>query len=306
MRLSTLALASALTASAAWAQSSTATYRVTFESTWSQSSHPIDWPGASAHYSPLVGGAHQTAGTMWSAGGIATPGMEQMAETGGTSVLRSELNAVSPGEVSEVFTGPALASSPGSVSMEITVDADHPLVSLVTMVAPSPDWFLGVDSYDLLGDDGWTQDATADLQVWDAGTDSGASYASPNSDTMPREPIAISDAAPFASETVLGTFRFELLSVVDSDPAPRAFSLGQVAPQPTRGRARLAVTMEQAADVSVRIVDVLGREVARRDARLGAGVQHVELPSAALAAGTYVVRITAGDASETRRLTVAR
>ena len=301
-----LLLLLAVGAAPAWAQSA-ATYRVTLESTWSAQTHPIDYPGASAHYSPLVGATHATGGALWSDGGTASAGMERMAETGGTSVLRDAIaGLVAAGEARGELLGGALGTSPGEVSMTFEIDEAHPLVSLVTMIAPSPDWFVGVDGLGLLDAGGWLPERVVPLRVWDAGTDSGATYTSPNSDTDPQEPIALSAAAPFAAGVPVGTFRFERLSVVAADDAPPAFSLGRVAPQPTRGAAHLGLTLAAADDVSVRVLDVLGRELARRDARLGAGTHRLDLPTAGLAAGSYVVRVETAGEAQTRRLTVAR
>lgn len=300
--------ATAIGLSPAPSAQSSATYRVTFESTWSAQTHPVDYPGASAHYSQLVGATHATAGVIWSAGATASPGVEQMAETGGTSMLRGESDGLmASGEVLETLLGPFMGTSPSAVSMEITLDEAHPRVSLVTMIAPSPDWFVGVDGLRLFDAGGWLTERDVDLTVWDAGTDSGTTYASPDANTNPQQPIELSSAAPFAAGVPVGRFRFERLSVVAGEAdAPAAFAVGTVAPQPTRGRASLALTLAESDDVSVRILDVLGREVARRDLRLAAGAHRVELPSDGLAAGSYVVRVTASDAATTRRLTVAR
>jgi hypothetical protein len=57
----------------------------------------------------------------------------------------------------------------------------------------------------------------------------------------------------------------------------------------------------------VALYDVLGREVAvLADGRYGAGRHALTLDAAALPVGVYVVRAQAGEASATRRVTVAR
>ena len=307
MRLATL-LACALVASPVFAQS-TAQYRVTFESTWSAQTHPVAWPGPSAHYSPLVGATHATAGALWSPGGIATDGIEQMAETGGTSMLTGEINALrASGEVHESISGGALATTPNSLQTEFSVRSTHPLVSLVTMVAPSPDWFVGTNGVDLRDGDGWRSELVVELHVWDAGTDSGPAYTSPNQDTQPREPIQISDAAPFADgNTILGSFRFELLSVVSADGAPESgLTVGEVVPTPSAGRAALSVTLPQPADVTLDVIDVLGRTVATARHGLGAGRAELSLPVSGLAPGRYAVRVRTPDATVVRRLVLTR
>jgi hypothetical protein len=67
-------------------------YGVRFDATWSATSHPGTYP-TGAHFSPLIGVTHNDQVTFWESGGIASSGIEQMAETGGTSILQSEFNA---------------------------------------------------------------------------------------------------------------------------------------------------------------------------------------------------------------------
>ncbi|MEL7169114.1 MAG: T9SS type A sorting domain-containing protein [Bacteroidota bacterium] len=75
-------------------------------------------------------------------------------------------------------------------------------------------------------------------------------------------------------------------------------------PNPTAGTTTLRLTLDRAQDVTVRVFDVLGREVARTDASLGAGMQTLTLPTDALAPGTYAVRLDAADGVATKRLSV--
>jgi hypothetical protein len=90
------------------------------------------------------------------------------------------------------------------------------------MVAPSPDWFVGVNSLDLRDENGqWHQQFTISLEVLDAGTDSGETYTSEDLDTRPKEAIQLlttnaSDTDFQAgvhrdSNRHIATFRFELL-----------------------------------------------------------------------------------------------
>lgn len=57
------------------------------------------------------------------------------------------------------------------------VDSTHHLVSLVSMLSPSPDWFVGVSELELCKTDcTWVEHKVVELYPWDAGTDSGTSY----------------------------------------------------------------------------------------------------------------------------------
>ncbi|RCN25296.1 Spondin N protein, partial [Ancylostoma caninum] len=58
------------------------------------------------------------------------------------------------------------------------------------MFGPSPDWCVGISSVNLcLPDCSWVAERTFDLLPFDAGTDSGPTYMSPNSPQEPRVPI---------------------------------------------------------------------------------------------------------------------
>lgn len=93
----------------------------------------------------------------------------------------------------------------------------------------------------------------------------------------------------------------------DLDPAVSGLSVGALAPNPARGRAALAFTLDRPQAVRIAAYDVLGREVAvLADETLAAGPQRVAFDTANLGAGVYVVRVEAGGAVATRMLAVVR
>ena len=97
-------------------------------------------------------------------------------------------------------------SPPGTDRASIDVDAAHPLVSLETMLAPSPDWFTGVDSVNLCSSMGWTNGVDLDALVYDAGTKSGEMLDYAGSFTQ--DPIKLRDYGLFAGNNRIGTFHF--------------------------------------------------------------------------------------------------
>jgi hypothetical protein len=191
-----------------------ARYEVSFDATWSAQSHPRDFP-ANPHFSPLVGGTHSAREGFWEAGRIASDGIEAMAERGNPSLLADEIRAaVGRGNAEFVLRGDPLSLSPGSVGLEFAISDRFPLVTLVTMVAPSPDWFVGVHDLPLLEAGGWVEERRVELFAYDAGTDSGATYSSPDSDTRPRQPIALIDGPPLrlgGRVAAMGAFTFRRL-----------------------------------------------------------------------------------------------
>jgi len=183
-------------------QPAMARYRVTIVSTWTAASHPTTLP-SNSHFSPTVVAAHGEAGDLFVRGAFASPGIEQMAESGGTSTLRNEL-AGDP-TVSSVRTGTSISGA-GEQSFEITLDQGASMVSLVTMLAPSPDWFVGIRDEAMFSDGAWSSSVTLDLRPYDAGTDSGAFFRSPNADTNPPQVISGSRDAAFDAAIAEGSF----------------------------------------------------------------------------------------------------
>lgn len=187
----------------------TASYQIRFDATWSAASHPGAYP-AGAHFSPLIGATHRPDSGFWEPGGISSDGMEQMAEIGATFQLRNEIDAlIGAGQAGTVVLGSGIGS-PGSTSRGFTATGEFSAVSFVTMVAPSPDWFVGVDGVELFVNGEWVEEVVVELYAWDAGTDSGPGFNSPNSNTNPAQPIALITAGPFqgpgTGEAPLGTF----------------------------------------------------------------------------------------------------
>ncbi len=213
-----LAAGAVLAASVA-AAPETAEYRVSFTGAWTPQSHPTDYPG-SAHFSPLIGGVHAAPGQYWSAGALASPGIEQMAETGGKTLLRNAVLAdIDAGLASEVIESFSIIGSTGVAVDTFTASQTFPYATVVTMIAPSPDWFVGVSGVNLFVDGAWADEIEVLLQPYDAGTDSGVTFTSPNQDTQPPELIGEIFGFPFAAPgdaaAPIGVLRFVRTDVID-------------------------------------------------------------------------------------------
>lgn len=204
-----LALASLL-AAPSFAQS-TATYEVRLDITWSAGTHPGAYPGG-AHFSPPIGTLHKSTSRLWQAGSLASNGIEVMAETGAVNPLTLEINSlISAAQADSVLTF-SPPSTPGVRTFQFTASEEFPLVSLVAMIAPSPDWFVGVDSLALMENGNW-MDFTVDLPAWDSGTDSGSLFTSINQNTNPAEPIHLIQNGPFLASNPLGTMTFTRIGI---------------------------------------------------------------------------------------------
>lgn len=172
------------------ASEQTADYRVSFVFDWNKTDFPTDYP-STAHFAPLVGWVHEKDHKYFNEGQLASKGIEQMAETGSTSTLVSELQAlIDNNEGLSTYTGSGLNSGVGTISIDITVNLDFPAVSLASMLAPSPDWFVACININLLDEDGgFVIEKTVVGHVYDAGTEEGDTFSFNNEESCPQEPI---------------------------------------------------------------------------------------------------------------------
>lgn len=120
------------------------------------------------------------------------------------------------------LSGGGIPATESEVSLEFTVTTSHPRVSLVAMVAPSPDWFVGVHDLPLFASNQWQSRVTVPLEVYDAGTDDGLSFGS--ADLAALAPAAIGTLTSAEADTdfrqgrhrstgsTIGSFRFERLA----------------------------------------------------------------------------------------------
>lgn len=175
-------------------------YDVVFDATWSAKTHPVDFP-ANAHFSGLVGGLHNQLVTFWESGRTASQGIQNMAELGAQNTLLSEVNKRSPPALRTArLSGSGIGGGTGRSTLRFRADSSHPLVTLASMVAPSPDWFVGVHGLSLLDNGAWVAQKTVGLYPYDAGTDSGTTFTSPDQVTVPRGMITSNRHSAVGSE----------------------------------------------------------------------------------------------------------
>jgi len=297
---------------AAEAASETAEYNVRFDATWSAATHPIDFP-SNAHFSALIGGTHDATVRFWDAGAPASPGIKDMAERGLTSPLDLEVEAaIGAGHAAVVIRGGNIASSPGTATAGFTISQAHPLVTLVSMIAPSPDWFVGVSGLPLLRSGEWADSLTVQLAAYDAGTDCGTTYAAPNCVSNPPEPIAPNAAAPFANGTPLGTFTFIRIPTPTDARTPTRVLLAQSYPNPARDGMSVQYSLPRAGHARLVVYDAAGRAVRTLAAGMTPAGEHTvrwdgrtsdgrECP-----AGIYFYELRAGSERMARRIVLIR
>lgn len=183
-----------------------ATYNITFTNFWNDSDHgplPI-----SPHWSPLVGVNHNNQITYLEKDGNANQGIEDIAEDGvSTNFNNDVLTSIANGTSEQYIAGGGLFLSNGDTIEinDLEISEDFPLLTLVSMIAPSPDWMVFVNGLNLRNESNndWKSSVNLDLFVYDSGTDSGSTYASPNADITPHLPISsLKGTSPFNDEKV--------------------------------------------------------------------------------------------------------
>ncbi|XP_046327753.1 spondin-1-like isoform X1 [Haliotis rufescens] len=173
-----------------------AKYVITFKGLWSRHTHPKNFPTGDSsfllHWSNIVGASHSNDYRIWDYGGMASEAVREVCEYGSSRSLTEDMKRNSKKIRTVVKTdslwGPDRILD--SVDAVFTVNSKKHLLSLLTMIGPSPDWCLGISALDMCQKNcTWADTQEIDLYPWDAGTDSGVSYESPNENTYPRESI---------------------------------------------------------------------------------------------------------------------
>ncbi|MYD01312.1 MAG: hypothetical protein F4109_04280 [Gammaproteobacteria bacterium] len=168
---------------------SEASYTVTFTARWTSEIH--DSVPASSHFTTLVGAATNGRANLWMPGELASAGLENVAELGQTGQFLNEI-----GEAMSNMTAasPVISGGTGSTGtsvFELNLSRAMPLFTFASMVAPSPDWFVGLSEFPLLDKHGgWVGDTGhMNLAVWDAGTETGNRFSLSGTATNPHQPI---------------------------------------------------------------------------------------------------------------------
>ena len=146
---------------------------------------------AGVHFTNFAGLVHNNNASLWNENMTASIGIENVAETGNTSKLLLEIDSIirEKKAISLVFFTP-----PGPVSTKMAsvyCNSDFSFISFISMIAPSPDWFIGVSNINLYKNEQWVIDTLIQLYVHDAGTEEGDIFGYNNPSTSPQQPIKL-------------------------------------------------------------------------------------------------------------------
>ncbi len=283
---------------------SEATYTITFTSNWSNATHPSNNFPANAHWSKLVGATHNNEVVFFKMGDLASPGIENVAELGSNTVFFSEINtAIGNGFSNLLIDGDALSTPLGDIIIsDVITTEEFPLLTLISMIAPSPDWIIGVDGLSLLDGNGdWIENMTMDLYAYDAGTDDGTDYNSPNQDTNPQEGISsLQGVAPFSSE-IIGTLTITLENVVLGNNDNQLTKNITIYPNPTSNF--ITISTKENTISAIEIYNILGKEILKANTT---NSNQLKIDLSDLSSGIYLIKIIDSSGKSTLKKVVKR
>ncbi len=163
-------------------------YDVIFDVTWSNETHSGFFPDG-AHVSPFVVWTHTGGNRIFKLGEKASPGIEKMAELGGTITLEQEIDTHKGSAIGSYDVG-GRVDVPATVEGTLRVSKEYPTATFVSMIAPSPDWFVMLQDIALVVDDEFIEEIQVPVALYDAGTEDGSLFTSKNPATDPQDVIA--------------------------------------------------------------------------------------------------------------------
>ena len=278
---------------------SIAIYDISVTTIWNSTDH-TSVPG-SAHWSNLIGATHSTADEFVSLGTNATLGIKDVAERGDNTEITNEINAaISSGDADQLLQdgfSPFAGNNSMAGYMNITVSESFPLITLVSMVAPSPDWFIAVNSLSLRSgnpavNNGWKDTFTMDVFAYDAGTDDGTDYTSGDS---PNAPVPVSMITGFPiNGNKMATITFTFVSSALSTDEFTSLNDVKIYPNPSTTD-ELNILVKDYDNLDYSIVTILGQEVQK------GVVSSNQINVSRLSTGTYFLQLNDGISATVKR-----
>jgi len=187
----------------------TASYSLTFETEFTEDAFPTDYP-SNATFGPILVITHSPDISIFQIGQSASDGLKAYVEDGDVGALAAFISA-EVGEQNEglfsISTTPSAGPST-STTIDVTVTEARTRITLLARLDPSPDWFVGLSSFNVIDGNELVDSAMVNLAPLDAGTALGDTYEAP---TEPENAnISTYQGLPFAD----GPFAGNIASLV--------------------------------------------------------------------------------------------
>ncbi len=268
-----------------------ANYTITFVSNWSNVTHPHptnNFP-SNAHWSKLVGATHNENIVFLEMGENASPGIEDVAELGVNTLFFEEINlAIDEENSNQIIDGGNLSTSLGTIIIgDLITSEEFPLLTLASMIAPSPDWIIAINSISLVDINGdWINEISMDLYPYDAGTDSGMDYDSSNMDSNPQEPISSLQGIPPFSTEKIGTITISLEEIILSTNDIINENTISIYPNPSKDFINVSISNSEIKNIE--IFNILGKKITSYPLQ---NVSQTEVDVTELPSGVYLLSL---------------
>lgn len=293
---SLLTLIAIITCMTSFGQSS-AIYEITFTSIWNASDHGT-LPGG-AHWSNLIGSNHKNENEFLEMNMLASMGIEDVAELGSNGVFTNEINTrISSNLAEHLINVTSLSNSAtGSVTLpQYQFDDEFPYLTLASMIAPSPDWFIAINSFNLREGGNWNEgdvnnEINIDLFPYDAGTEEGSSYSLSNPPTVPQENItSLVNVAPFNDQRI-GYFTITFISSLSVKKELLKDRI-KVFPNPTNTKSITFTNLQDSGIDNIEVYNLLGKLTLNEDVHNNSS-KTIDLTN--LTSGVYLAKLTSND-----------
>jgi len=166
-------------------------YYCTFRGKWSKARHPADFPRNPSYSAPVII-SHSNGYRMWTGTEACTLGVESLAEEGFATVMTNEFNNAGFETLMMVIGERMFNTTESQHLPPVNVTFEHPWLSTLVKLTPSPDWFVGFSDFRTISYDTETYFNRIVIQsyVWDAGTDEGQTYTALDRDLDPQVPVS--------------------------------------------------------------------------------------------------------------------
>lgn len=233
-------------------------YKFTFIFSWDEGDVSTGVP-EDAHFTQLVGASHIPGAPLWIPGGTASPGIENVAELGDPAVLISEVDAAIMAGTAGAYLNIRGLFGPSTTRTKfLEIFIDNPSITLISMIAPSPDWFVGVSDLSLRDQNGWIANLAIDLTPWDAGTEEGTTFTLSNPPTSPQSIIATPMNSPFIGSPVVANLQIEHIAPTGDINENGVVDAGDVVLATRFMYGLMTPTLQQMARADIMPVDMQG------------------------------------------------
>lgn len=172
---------------------SEATYEMKFQGLWTRQSHPKGFPQDhlwSIRFSDIIAVSHNISAHFWKPNQNASEGLINFCEEDISAGLESEIKKNSGIRTVIKAKGLSYPHITGKTFAIFRVDPIHHLLSVVSMIRPTPDWFVGISGLELCESTcSWVKHREVNLWPWDLGIYDDDTFKSKSHKTEEQQPI---------------------------------------------------------------------------------------------------------------------